>query len=189
MSEPKLTFANPAEWNAWLERNGSLVPGVWLRHAKKGADQPTVSYAEAVEAALCHGWIDGKKQSESEHYWLQRFTPRTARSIWSRINREKAEALVSAGRMRPAGLREIERAKEDGRWARAYASASTSTVPDDLQQALDANKQAKAFFETLNSQNRYAILFRIHNVKKAETRARKIAQFVEMLAKGEKLYP
>lgn len=189
MSDPILTFTSQAEWEFWLERNGRAVPGVWLRLAKKSPEQQTVSYAQALESALCHGWIDGKKRAESEHYWLQRFTPRTAKSIWSKINKSKAEALISAGRMRPAGLIEIERAKLDGRWDTAYSSASTSTIPDDLQQALDANQKAKAFFATLNSQNRYAILFRIQNVKKAETRIKKIAQFIEMLNNGEKLYP
>jgi len=189
MSEPRLTFATQSEWEAWLEGNSSTSPGVWLRLAKKSAEQPTVTYAQALEAALCHGWIDGQKQSEDQHYWLQRFTPRTAKSIWSKINKEKAEALISAGRMRPAGLVAIERAKLDGRWQAAYSSASASTIPDDLQQALDANPKAKTFFATLNSQNRYAILFRIQNVKKTETRAKKIAQFIEMLGNGEKLYP
>lgn len=189
MRDPILTFADQAEWESWLERHGGATTGVWLRLAKKAADQPTVSYAEAIESALCHGWIDGQKKAESEHYWLQRFTPRTARSIWSKINKAKAEALISAGRMHPAGMREVDRAKQDGRWDAAYSSARTSTVPDDLQKALDANRKAKAFFATLDSSNRYAILFRIHNVKKAETRARKIAQFVEMLANGEKLHP
>lgn len=189
MNDPTLTFTTQEEWAAWLAHNGSAAPGVWLRLAKKSAAQPTLSYAQALEAALCHGWIDGKKQAENEHYWLQRFTPRTARSIWSKINKEKAEALIASGRMRPAGMLEIDRAKRDGRWDAAYASASTSTIPDDLQHALDANRKAGAFFATLNSQNRYAILFRIQNVKKAETRARKIAQFIEMLSNGEMLYP
>ena len=189
MSEPRLTFATQSEWEAWLEINGSTSPGLWLRLAKKSAEQPTVTYAQALETALCHGWIDGQKQPEDQHHWLQRFTPRTARSIWSKINKEKAEALIAAERMRPAGLTAVERAKLNGRWDAAYASASTSTVPDDLQQALDANPNAKAFFATLNSQNRYAILFRIQNVKRAETRARKIAQFIEMLSNGEKIHP
>jgi len=189
MSEPRLTFATQLEWEAWLESNGSTSPGVWLRLAKKSAGQPTVTYAQALEGALCHGWIDGQKQSEDQHYWLQRFTPRTAKSIWSKINKEKAEALISADRMRPAGLVAVDQAKLDGRWDAAYSSASTSTVPDDLQQALDANPKAKAFFSTLNSPNRYAILFRIQSVKKIETRAKKIAQFIEMLNNGKKLYP
>lgn len=189
MNDPILTFKDQSAWESWLELTGSVSTGAWLRIAKKGAGIKTVSYAEALEIALCHGWIDGQKKAENEHYWLQRFTPRTARSIWSQINKAKAEALVSAGRMRPAGMREIDRAKKDGRWDAAYSSASNSVVPDDLQQALDANKEAKAFFSTLNSQNRYAILFRIQNVKKAETRAKKITQFIEMLARGEKLHP
>jgi uncharacterized protein YdeI (YjbR/CyaY-like superfamily) len=189
MSDPTLTFAHQAEWESWLELNGSETSGAWLRLAKRTANQQTVSYAEALECALCHGWIDGKKQAESEHYWLQRFTPRTARSIWSKINKAKAEALISAGRMQPAGMSEVDRAKQDGRWERAYSSASKSTIPDDLQRALNANKKAEAFFATLNSQNRYAILFRIQNVKKAETRAKKIAQFIAMLANSEKLHP
>ncbi|HEU6455653.1 MAG TPA: YdeI/OmpD-associated family protein, partial [Roseateles sp.] len=182
-------FTSQADWEAWLAINGSLAVGVWLRLAKKTADQQTLSYAEALESALCHGWIDGQKKAESEHYWLQRFTPRTVRSIWSSINKAKAEALIAAGRMQAAGMREVERAKQDGRWERAYSSASKSTIPDDLQTALDANMKAKAFFATLDSKNRYAVLFRVQNVKKAETRARKIAQFIDMLAKGEKLHP
>jgi uncharacterized protein YdeI (YjbR/CyaY-like superfamily) len=189
MSEPRLTFATQSAWEAWLEDHGSASPGVWLRLAKKSAEKPTVTYAQALESALCHGWIDGQKQAEGEHYWLQRFTPRTARSIWSRINKEKAEALILAKRMRPAGLVAIERARLDGRWQAAYSSSSTSTVPHDLQQALDANPKAKAFFATLDGRNRYAVLFRIQNVKKAETRARKIAQFIEMLSSGAKLHP
>lgn len=189
MTDPKLTFATQSEWDAWLESHGSTSPGVWLRVAKKSAEQPTVTYSQALESALCHGWIDGQKQSEDQHYWLQRFTPRTPKSIWSKINREKAEALISARKMQPAGLAVIERAQQDGRWDAAYASARTSTVPDDLQRALDANPQAQAFFATLNSKNRFAILFRIQSVKKAETRARKIAEFVQMLSNGEKLHP
>jgi uncharacterized protein YdeI (YjbR/CyaY-like superfamily) len=174
---------------AWLERNGSASAGVWLRLAKKGAQDPTVSCAEALESALCFGWIDGQKRAESERYWLQRFTPRTAKSIWSKINTAKAEVLIASGQMRPAGLLEIDRAKRDGRWDAAYSSASKAVVPDDLQAALDANRNAKAFFATLNSRNRYAVLFRIQNSKKHETRARIIAQFVEMLSNGEMLYP
>jgi len=189
MTDAILTFATQADWDAWLDSNASDSTGLWLRLAKKGAGSSTVTYPEALDSALCHGWIDGQKRSEGEHHWLQRFTPRTARSIWSKINTAKAEALIAAGRMRPAGLLEVERARQDGRWEAAYASSSTATVPEDLQRALDANTKAQAFFATLNSQNRYAILFRIQNVKKAETRARKIAQYVEMLARGEKLHP
>lgn len=189
MHSPTFTFANQEDWEAWLEANAETVPGVWLRIAKRSAEQSTVSYAQALESALCYGWIDGQKQAESEHYWLQRFTPRTANSIWSKVNKAKAEALAAAGRMRPAGLRAIDQAKRNGRWEAAYSLASTSAVPEDLQQALDNNPKAKQFFATLNSQNRYAILFRIQNVKKAETRARKISQYIEMLNNGEKLHP
>jgi len=189
MNDSTLTVATQDEWEAWLERNGSASPGVWLRLAKKGAEASTVSYAKALESALCFGWIDGQKRSESEHYWLQRFTPRTARSIWSKINRAKAEVLMASGRMRPAGLMQIERAKRDGRWDAAYSPASKAVVPNDLQAALDANPKAKAFFATLDSRNRYAVLFRIQNSKKPEPRAKKIARFVEMLGKGEKLHP
>lgn len=189
MSAAILSMRAQAEWESWLEQHGAESSGVWLRFAKKGAEHPTVSYAEAVESALCFGWIDGQKRAENAHYWLQRFTPRTAKSIWSKINKAKAEALIAAGRMRAAGLEEIERAKKDGRWNAAYESASTATVPQDLQQALDANRKAKEFFATLNGQNRYAILFRIQAVKRPETRAKKIAQFVEMLSKGEKIHP
>lgn len=186
-----LSFETQAEWEAWLRREGSTSTGLWLRLAKKSARSQAASltYAEALEGALCHGWIDGQRKSLDEAAWLQRFTPRTARSIWSEINKAKAEALIAAGRMSAAGLREVERAREDGRWAAAYAPASTATVPADLQRALDANPQAKAFFALLDSRNRYAVLFRIQNVKKAETRVRKIAQFVEMLGRGEKLHP
>ncbi len=189
MNDRKVTFATQEDWEAWLGSNGEVVTAVWLRIAKKSAEQPTITYAQALEGALCYGWIDGQKQKEGEHYWLQRFTPRTARSIWSKINKANAEALMLAGRMRPTGIREINRAKQDGRWEAAYSSASASTVPDDFQRALDSNPSAKQFFATLNSQNRYAVLFRIQNVKRAETRARKIAQFIEMLNRGEKIHP
>jgi uncharacterized protein YdeI (YjbR/CyaY-like superfamily) len=189
MDDPRFIFATQEEWEVWLERNGSASSGVWLRLAKKGTADATVSYADALESALCYGWIDGQKQAESEHHWLQRFTPRAARSIWSKINKAKAEALIASGRMRRAGLDEINRAKQDGRWDAAYSSASNATIPDDLREALDASPKAKAFFATLNSRNRYAVLFRIQNAKKSETRAKKIAQFVEMLNNSEKLNP
>ncbi len=188
-ADPILTLASQVEWESWLEAHGGVSGGVWLRLARKNAGRATLSYAEAVEGALCFGWIDGQKRAESDRYWLQRFSPRTAKSIWSKINKKKAQLLKAAGRMRPAGLRAIELAKRNGRWEKAYASPSSSTIPADLQLALDANKRAKAFFATLSSRNRYAILFRIQNVKRAETRSRKIAQFIEMLANGETLYP
>lgn len=189
LQNPTLTCASQDEWETWLQTYGESSTGIWLRFAKKSSAQVTLTYALALDSALCFGWIDSQKKTESDAFWLQRFSPRSATSIWSKINTEKVQALIQAGRMRPAGLRQVELAQQDGRWERAYTSASNSTVPADLQAALDANKQAQAFFGTLNSQNRYAILFRIQNVKKAETRAKKIAQFVEMLAKGEKLHP
>ncbi|WP_193164864.1 YdeI/OmpD-associated family protein [Microbulbifer hainanensis] len=189
MNDAKITFANQEGWEAWLSSNGEVVSGVWLRIAKKSAKQTTLTYAQALETAICYGWIDGKKQAEGEHYWLQRFTPRTTKSIWSKINKAKAEALISAGRMRPTGLREINRAKQDGRWEAAYSSASTSTVPYDLQEALNRNPKAKRFFDTLNRKNQYAILFRIQNAKRAETRAKKISQFIDMLNNSEKIHP
>lgn len=189
MSDSTLTMKAQAEWEAWLEQHGAKSSGVWLRLAKKGAEHPTVSYAEALESALCFGWIDGQKRAEDGHYWRQRFTPRTPASLWSKINTAKAEALVASGRIRAAGLQEIERAKKDGRWNAAYSSANTATVPPDLEEALEGNRKAKAFFATLDSRNRYAVLFRIQTAKRPETRARKIAQFVEMLGKGEKIHP
>jgi uncharacterized protein YdeI (YjbR/CyaY-like superfamily) len=189
MTESHLTFATQSEWENWLAKNETTSTGTWLRLAKKSAGQPTLTYAQALESALCYGWIDGQKQAESEKYWLQRFTRRSAKSIWSKLNKGKAEALIAAGRMRPPGMREIEKAKKDGRWEMAYTSASNSTVPDDLQVALDANPEARTFFATLNSRNRYAILFRIQNAKKPGTRARKIEEFVEMLNRGATFYP
>jgi uncharacterized protein YdeI (YjbR/CyaY-like superfamily) len=189
MTESHLTFSTQNEWENWLAQNEGTSTGIWLRLAKKSAKQPTLTYAQALESALCYGWIDGQKQAESEEYWLQRFTRRSAKGIWSKLNKDKAEALIAAGRMRPPGIQEIEKAKKDGRWEMAYTSASNSTVPDDLQVALDANPEARTFFATLNSRNRYAILFRIQNAKKPETRARKIEEFVDMLNRGETFYP
>jgi uncharacterized protein YdeI (YjbR/CyaY-like superfamily) len=186
---PIADFPSQTHWSDWLEANHTTSPGVWLRLSKKGSAVPSVSYAEAVESALCFGWIDGQKDSHDEMAWLQKFTPRGARSIWSKINREKIAALVESGRMRPAGLAAVERAKAGGQWEAAYDPPSTSTVPPDFQAALDASKTAKDFFGTLNSANRYAILFRIQNVKKTETRARKITEFIAMLERKEKLHP
>lgn len=182
-------FETQGDWAAWLEENHQTSAGIWLRLAKISSKECTVTYAQALEVALCYGWIDGQKKADNEQYWLQRFTPRAAKSIWSKINREKATALIDAGKMKLAGMQEVERAKKDGRWEAAYASARNASVPEDFQAALDSNKKAKAFFTTLNSQNRYAILFRIQTVKKAETRAKKIDTFIDMLAKGEKLHP
>jgi uncharacterized protein YdeI (YjbR/CyaY-like superfamily) len=186
---PILPFASQAKWTEWLAKNHEKSAGLWLKIAKKDSGIATVTYAEALEVALCYGWIDGQKGSFDENYFLQKFTPRRPKSIWSKINVEKVEKLIKDGRMKPAGLKAIEAAKADGRWTKAYAGQKTMTVPEDFQSALNKSKKAKAFFETLNSVNRYAILFRIHNVKKAETRTRKIKQFIEMLERNEKIYP
>jgi len=183
-----LECASVEEWEAWLEQNHASEREVWLRLAKKGSGAKTVSRAEALEVALCYGWIDGQARSQDETYWLQRFTPRTRRSKWSKINCEAAEALIRAGRMKPAGLAAVEAAKVDGRWAAAYAPPSRIEVPPDLAAALEKNPKAAEFFRTLDSRNRYAILYRIQDAKKPETRARRIEKFVAMLARGEKIY-
>jgi len=182
-------FEDQDAWAAWLESNHADSPGLWLRHAKKASDLASVSYAEALDVALCYGWIDGQKKSYDELSWLQKWTPRGEKSIWSKINREKALKLIEQARIQPAGLAEVERAKQDGRWEAAYDSHSTATVPDDLQAALDSNAEAGAFFATLNSTNRYAILFRIQTAKKAETRAKRIREFIGMLERHEKMHP
>lgn len=180
---------NAASWTRWLKRHHTTAAGVWLRIAKKDSGIASIDHPAALEEALCYGWIDGQRKSDDAQYFLQRFTPRTKRSIWSQINRTKVLKLIDEGRMQPAGLAEIERAKADGRWDAAYEAASVATVPPDLQAALDANKKAAKFFATLDARNRFAVLFRTQGAKKPETRARRIAQFVEMLAKGEKIYP
>lgn len=181
--------ADAASWTRWLERHHASAAGVWLRIAKKDSGIASIDHPAALEEALCWGWIDGQRKSDDAQYFLQRFTPRTRRSIWSQINRAKVLKLIDEGRMQPAGLAEIERAKADGRWDAAYEGVAAATVPPDLQAALDANKKAAKFFATLDSRNRFAVLFRTQGAKKPETRARRIAQFVEMLAKGEKIHP
>ncbi len=186
---PVFEFPRQKDWQDWLNKNHETMAGIWLRIAKKSSSGRSVTYQEALETALCYGWIDGQKRPDSEHWWLQKFTPRGKKSIWSKINRNKALALIESGKMQSAGMREIERAKQDGRWEAAYDSARTSGVPADLQAALDANPRARDFFATLNGANRYAVLFRVQTVKKAETRARKIEQFVAMLERGEKIHP
>ena len=186
---PVLSFASRDEWEAWLAEEHETSPGVWLEIAKKGSGIASVSYPEALEVALCYGWIDGQKGTLDDARWLQRFTPRTRRSKWSKINRAKAEELIAAGRMKPAGLRAVEAAKADERWDAAYDSPGTATVPEDLRRALDENDRAREFFRTLDRTNRYAILYRIQDAKKPETRARRIESYVAMLERGEKLYP
>jgi uncharacterized protein YdeI (YjbR/CyaY-like superfamily) len=184
-----MSFKDQQAWSAWLEKNHAKSPGLWLKLAKKGSETQTVSYNEALEEALRYGWIDGQKKGFDESFWLQKFTPRGPRSVWSKINREKAEALIRGGRMQPAGLAAVEKARQDGRWEGAYDSQRSATVPEDLQAELDRRPKAKAFFATLNSANRYAVLWRIQTAKKAETRARRIEQLVGMLERGEKLHP
>jgi len=188
LGSPVKLFQSKEAWAKWLDKNYEKSAGVWLRIAKKGASVKTLTYQEGLEVALCYGWIDGQKRPESEETWLQRFVPRGSRSVWSKINREKAQALIASGEMKAAGLAAIENAKKSGRWASAYDSPSGATVPGDFQAALDANPSAKAFFETLDRANRYAVLWRIQTVKKAETRARKIEQFIAMLERKEKIH-
>ena len=181
-------FKNAKAFETWLKKNHARSDGLWLKIAKRGAGEPSVTYAEAVEIALCWGWIDGQKKSLDDQHYLQRFTPRRARSIWSKVNVEKVAALIEAGRMQAPGHAQIEAAKADGRWARAYEGSRASVVPDDLLAALEAQPKAKAFFATVNAANRYAVLWRIQTAVKAETRARRIAQLVEMLARGETIH-
>jgi uncharacterized protein YdeI (YjbR/CyaY-like superfamily) len=185
-----LTFADQDAWRTWLdEHHGDVPEGVWVQMAKKKSGIDSVDYAEAVEVALCFGWIDGQRKGLDDSWFVQRFTPRRSRSIWSKVNRTKVEALVAAGEMQPAGAAEIERAKADGRWEAAYDGQSTSTVPDDLAAALAADTVARDFFATLNSTNRYAILHRLQTAKKPETRARRLTQFVEMLSERRTIHP
>ena len=181
-------FATPTEWFAWLENNHRTSPGVWLRLAKKGSALQSVTYTEALEEALCYGWIDGQKRGENEQSWLQRFLPRSAKSIWSKINRDKAAGLIAAGRMKVAGLEAVEAAKKAGRWDAAYDSSKGAKIPEDFQAALDASPRAHDFFHSIDGANRYAVLFRIQTVKKAETRARKIREFVEMLERNQTIH-
>jgi uncharacterized protein YdeI (YjbR/CyaY-like superfamily) len=185
---PIQPFASKTKWAEWLARQHNISVGVWLKLAKKDSGIPSVTYDEALDVALCYGWIDGQKKGFDDKYWLQKFTPRGLKSIWSKINTEKAEKLIASGEMKPAGLKTIEAAKQDGRWDAAYASQKNITIPDDFQSALDKNEKAKATFATLKSSERYSFLFRLHNAKRPETRAKHIQKFVEMLEREEKLY-
>ncbi|MEO7043590.1 MAG: YdeI/OmpD-associated family protein [Gemmatimonadaceae bacterium] len=184
----EVAFATDAAWNKWLDINHATSAGVWILIGKKASGIKSVSHAEALEIALCYGWIDGQRKARDETTFLQKFTPRRSRSIWSQINRDKAIALAASGKMRASGALEMDRAKNDGRWDAAYAPQAQAQVPPDLQAALDSNKKAAKFFTTLSSQNRYAILFRIHSAKRADTRARRVAEFVGMLARHETLH-
>ncbi|MEH0109544.1 YdeI/OmpD-associated family protein [Tersicoccus sp. MR15.9] len=190
---PRLRCADQAQWRAWLGEHQDDPDGVWLVFAKKGAVQQdpttrTVTYAEALEVALQHGWIDGQARSLDETTYLQRFTPRRSRSVWSVRNRTAVEAMIAAGAMTPRGLAEVERARADGRWDAAYAGPKDAQPHPDFLAALAANPEAAAFYATLTSQNRYAIYFRLQNVKREQTRARRIEEFVAMLARGESIY-
>lgn len=183
-----LAFASREEWEAWLDAEHGTSEGVWIKFAKKGSGVASVAYAEAVDVALCYGWIDSQVARLDERFYLQKFTPRRARSKWSRINRDKIEELTRQGRLKPAGLEQVELAKADGRWEAAYASPANVAIPDDLQAALDASPQAGEFWERLNKSNRFAIVFQLEDAKKPETRTRRLEKFVGMLERGEKLY-
>jgi uncharacterized protein YdeI (YjbR/CyaY-like superfamily) len=186
---PILVFENEARFEAWLCAHHATCKGLWLKIAKKGTAAGALTHAQALEAALCHGWIDGQKASFNERFWLQRFGPRGPRSRWSKINCEKALNLIKAKRMQPAGLAAIEAARNDGRWESAYEPQSRAEVPEDLKAELDRNPAAAAFFANLDSHNRYAILYRLGSAKRPETRLRRLAQFVDMLNRNERIYP
>ena len=185
---PVKLFKSPDAWAKWLEAHSSKSPGIWMRIAKKNGGLTSVSYAEALDVALCHGWIDGQKRPLDEASWLQRFTPRGPRSMWSTINKAKVKTLIESGRMRPSGLAAIESAKADGRWDAAYGPSSTAEVPPELQAALDRSPKAKAFFETLRGANRYALIYRVHTAKKPETKAKRVADFIARLERGETIH-
>ena len=186
---PVLAFKSQPAWDEWLASRPATAKGLWLKLAKKSSGVASVSKAEAIDTALCHGWIDGQLDSFDDDFWLIRFTPRQSTSKWSEKNRSRALELIAQKLMRPAGLREIDRAKKDGRWDAAYAPQSTAEVPDDLRAALAVNRKAGRFFEQLDGANRYSILYRIHTAKKPETRAARIATFVAMLAEGKTIHP
>lgn len=181
-------FATIADFEAWLGMHHKQNPGIWLMIAKKDSTVPSVTYAEAIEVALCFGWIDGQKASHDDQHWLQRFTPRASRSRWSEINCKKAEELTTAGRMRPAGLSEVERAKADGRWDAAYKGQLTASIPEDLQRGLDHEPEAAVAFAELDARNRYSIIWRINDAKRQETRQRRIATYLDMLRRGERIH-
>jgi uncharacterized protein YdeI (YjbR/CyaY-like superfamily) len=186
---PVLSFATASAWSEWLATHHASSRGLWLKIAKKGSDSASVTYADALDGALAWGWIDGQKGTFNDVWWLQRFTPRTAKSPWSKINRAKAERLIAGGTMEAPGLADVERAKRDGRWGRAYDGARTSSVPADLVAAFARNARARAFFEKLDGKNRYAILYRLQTAKKPETRAERITRFVALCARHETIHP
>jgi uncharacterized protein YdeI (YjbR/CyaY-like superfamily) len=185
---PLLELPDREAWADWLAEHGESSSGVWLKLARKGGGEQVFTYAEALDVALCHGWIDGQKGKIDERHWRQRFTPRTARSRWSKRNRERAEQLLAQGVMAPAGLREVEAARADGRWEAAYDSPATAEVPPDLQAALDADPAARDFFAGLDCANRYAILYRLQEARRPETRARRLEKFLAMLREGRRIH-
>lgn len=189
IDRPIIPFPSQEAWEAWLSQQDMTSGGVWMKLAKKGSGIASVTYAEAVEVALCYGWIDGQAKRLDDDYYLQRFTPRRTHSRWSKINRGKAEKLIANGAMKTAGMAEVERARADGRWDAAYDAPSTATVPDDLRIELEKNDRARGFFESLDATNRYAVLHRIQDAKRPETRSRRIEKFVAMLSREEKIYP
>jgi uncharacterized protein YdeI (YjbR/CyaY-like superfamily) len=185
---PVARFATASDFERWLEQNHAASDGVWLKIAKKGSGESSVEFAEALELALCFGWIDSQRRGLDETHFMQRFTPRRPRGRWSRINREKAQELIAGGAMRPSGLAEVEAARRDGRWAAAYDGQRSATVPADLQEGLDASPPAREFFATLDSANRYAFIYRLEEAKRPETRERRLRKFLAMLERGEKLH-
>jgi len=185
---PIISFTSAKKWGGWLAKNHTKSVGVWLRIFKKDSAKTTVTYTEALNEALCYGWIDGQKDAYDEQSWLQKFTPRRSRSIWSKRNREHIARLLKAKRMKPAGLKEVEAAKRDGRWDRAYDSPSAATIPADFLKALSRNKKAKAFFDTLNKANRYSIIWRLQTAKKPETREKRMRIILAMMAQGKKFH-
>lgn len=184
--EPEIIlFQNIDNWKEWLEKNHKNSDGIWMQIAKKNKEIKSIDYQEGLEVALCYGWIDGQKKSYDDNSWLQKFTPRRAKSIWSKVNKDKVELMIKNGKMQASGLAEIEKAKQNGMWDNAYESQKNITVPEEFKTELDKNEKAKKFFESLNNSNRYSFLFRIHTAKKPETKTKKIKQFIEMLEKGE----
>lgn len=189
MNQQIIAFPTPQSWAEWLADNHAMDEGIWIRLFKKGSGIPSITYQEALDEALCYGWIDGQKKACDDTSWLQRFVPRRPKSGWSKINCGHVERLIALGRMQPSGLKAVETAKADGRWDAAYDSPSAASVPEDFQRALDTNEAARAFFERLEKRNSYAILYRIQTARKPETRAKRIETFIAMLARGEKIHP
>lgn len=188
VDRPILKFETPAELEAWFEANADTSDGIFITFSKKGSPVSLPSYDVVIDLALRYGWIDSMVKGIDEHYFAMTYTPRRARSPWSKINREKAEEMIAAGTMKPSGLAAVEQAKSNGRWESAYAGQATSETPQDFLDVLATNPKAAAFFETLSGQNKYAVYFRLNDAKKPETRARRIAKFVEMFERGEKFY-